>query len=174
LRLAVNLSAIQFTKGNLLEVVLCALVESGLGPDRLEFEITESALLEKPHEHLQTIRQLKNLGITMALDDFGTGYASAGYVTKFPFDRIKIDKSFTQGAADRRDCAAVIASVLALARGLDIAVTAEGVETERQFQMVRNSGVESAQGYLFGRPMPLPRLLQECFALSSGSSRRAS
>jgi diguanylate cyclase (GGDEF)-like protein len=166
MRVAVNLSAVQFNKGNLFDVVLCALVVSGLSPDRLELEITESALLEREAAHLQTIRQLKNLGITLALDDFGTGYSSASYVTRFPFDRIKIDKSFTQGAAERRDCAAVIASVLALARGLDIAVTAEGVETERQFQMLRNSGVECAQGYLFGRPQPLQHFIEENLALS--------
>jgi diguanylate cyclase (GGDEF)-like protein len=169
LRVAVNLSAVQFNKGNLFDVVLCALVVSGLSPDRLELEITESALLEKEAAHLQTIRQLKNLGITIALDDFGTGYSSASYVTRFPFDRIKIDKSFTQGAAERRDCAAVIASVLALARGLDIDVTAEGIETEKQFQMVRNAGVECAQGYLFGAPVPLSRFVNE----NLGLSRRA-
>jgi diguanylate cyclase (GGDEF)-like protein len=161
LRIAVNLSAVQFNKGNLFDVVLCALVVSGLSPDRLEFEITESALLDKEAAHLQTIRQLKNLGITIALDDFGTGYSSASYVTKFPIDRIKIDKSFTQGAAERRDCAAVISSVLALARGLDIAVTAEGIETEKQFQMVRNAGIECAQGYLFSIPVPLSRFIDE-------------
>jgi diguanylate cyclase (GGDEF)-like protein len=166
LRLAVNLSAVQFNKGNLFDVVLCALVVSGLSPDRLELEITESALLENEVSHLQTIRQLKNIGITIALDDFGTGYSSASYVTKFPFDRIKIDRSFTQGAAERRDCAAVIASALALARGLDIAVTAEGIETETQFQMARNAGIECAQGYLFGAPAPLSRFRDETFALS--------
>jgi EAL domain-containing protein (putative c-di-GMP-specific phosphodiesterase class I) len=169
-RLAVNLSAVQFNKGNLFEVVLCALVESGLSPDRLELEITESALLDRQAAHLQTIRQLKNLGITVALDDFGTGYSSASYLTKFPFDRIKIDKSFTQGATERRDCAAVIASVLALARGLDIAVTAEGVETERQFQFLRNAGVECAQGRLFGEPVPAPRFAAENFAMPNGGN----
>jgi diguanylate cyclase (GGDEF)-like protein len=176
MRVAVNLSAVQFNKGNLFDVVLCALVVSGLSPDRLELEITESAVLEREAAHLQTIRQLKNLGITIALDDFGIGYSSASSVTKFPFDRIKIDKSFTQGAAERQDCAAVIASVLALARGLDIAVTAEGVETERQFQMLRNSGVECAQGYLFGRPLPLQRFMDENLALSrqAGVERVAS
>ena len=161
IRISVNLSACQFNKGNLFDVVLCALVESGLHPERLELEITESALLDNQASHLQTIRQLKNLGITMALDDFGTGYSSASYLTNFPFDKIKIDKSFIQGAEQRRDCAAVIASVLALARGLEIAVTAEGVETEHQFQMLRNAGVEYAQGYLFARPVPLGRFMAE-------------
>jgi diguanylate cyclase (GGDEF)-like protein len=161
LRVSVNLSAFQFNKGNLFDVVLCALVESSLNPERLELEITESALLDNQASHLQTIRQLKNLGITMALDDFGTGYSSASYLTNFPFDKIKIDKSFIQGAEHRRDCAAVIASVLALARGLDMAVTAEGVETEHQFQMLRKAGVEYAQGYLFARPLPLARFMTE-------------
>jgi diguanylate cyclase (GGDEF)-like protein len=173
LKVAVNLSAVQFNKGNLFDVVVCALVETGLGPERLELEITESALLDKQAAHLQTVRQLKNLGISIALDDFGTGYSSASYVTKFPIDRIKIDKSFTQGSSDRRDCAAVIASILALARGLDIAITAEGVETEQQFQMLRNSGVECAQGYLFGRPVPLSVFLAENFS-RTGQARAAS
>jgi diguanylate cyclase (GGDEF)-like protein len=166
IKLAVNLSAVQFNKGNLFEVVLCALVESGLNAERLELEITESALLDRQAAHLQTIRQLKNLGVTVALDDFGTGYSSASYVTKFPFDRIKIERSFTQGAIERRDCAAVIASVLALARELDMSVTAEGVETERQFQMLRNAGIECAQGYLFGRPAPQKLFMEENFPLS--------
>ena len=161
LRISVNLSAFQFNKGNLFDVVLCALVESSLNPERLELEITESALLDNQATHLQTIRQLKNLGITLALDDFGTGYSSASYLTNFPFDKIKIDKSFIQGAQHRRDCAAVIASVLALARGLEMAVTAEGVETEHQFQMLRKSGVEYAQGFLFARPVPQARFMAE-------------
>jgi diguanylate cyclase (GGDEF)-like protein len=161
LRVSVNLSACQFNKGNLFDVVLCALVEAGLNPERLELEITESALLDNQASHLQTIRQLKNLGITMALDDFGTGYSSASYLTNFPFDKIKIDKSFIQGAEQRRDCAAVIASVLALSRGLEMAVTAEGVETEHQFQMLRKAGVEYAQGFLFARPVPQPRFMAE-------------
>ena len=161
LRISVNLSAFQFNKGNLFDVVLCALVESSLNPERLELEITESALLDNQASHLQTIRQLKNLGITLALDDFGTGYSSASYLTNFPFDKIKIDKSFIQGAEHRRDCAAVIASVLALARGLEMAVTAEGVETEHQFQMLRKSGVEYAQGFLFAPPVPQARFMAE-------------
>ena len=161
IRVSVNLSAFQFHKGNLFDVVLCALVESGLNPERLELEITESALLDNQASHLQTIRQLKNLGITLALDDFGTGYSSASYLTNFPFDKIKIDKSFIQGAEQRRDCAAVIASVLALARGLEMAVTAEGVETEHQFQMLRKAGVEYAQGFLFARPVPQARFMAE-------------
>ena len=137
IRIAVNISAVQFNKGNLFDVILCALVDSGLSPERLELEIADTALLEKNQaEHLLTIRQLKNLGVSIVLDNCGSGYSSASYLTVFPFDKIKIDKSFTQGFASRRDCAAVVASVLALARGLDIATTAKGVENSEQFEVV--------------------------------------
>jgi EAL domain-containing protein (putative c-di-GMP-specific phosphodiesterase class I) len=124
----------------------------------LELEITETVLLENEQEFLTTIRRLKNIGITIALDDFGTGYSSLSYLTKFPFDRIKIDRSFTQGMGIRSDCDAVISSVLTLARGLSISITAEGVETDEQFALLRNAGVDFLQGYLFGRPVPLGKL----------------
>jgi diguanylate cyclase (GGDEF)-like protein len=158
LKIAVNISAVQFKKGNLFDVILCTLVETGLAPERLELEITETSLLENQEAHLATIRQLKNLGISMALDDFGTGYSSVNYLTNFPFDKIKIDKSFTQGALNRRDCAAVVSSVLALARGLGTITTAEGIETEQQLEYMREAGVDLAQGYLIGRPVPISQL----------------
>ena len=103
-------------------------------------------------------RQLKNLGISIALDDFGTGYSSVNYLTVFPFDKIKIDKSFTQGVLNRRDCRAIVASTLALAQGLGTVTTAEGVETEEQFDYLRAAGVDLVQGYLFGRPVPIAQL----------------
>jgi len=158
IKVAINISAVQFRKGNLFDVVLCALVETGLPPERLELEITETSLLENQEAHLTTIRQLKNIGISMALDDFGTGYSSVSYLTNFPFDKIKIDKSFTQGVLNRRDCAAVVSSVLALAHGLGTVTTAEGVETEEQLEYMRNAGVDLVQGYLLGRPVPLSQL----------------
>ena len=157
-KLAINISAVQFKKGNLFEVILCALVESGLEPERLELEITETSLLENQEAHLATIRQLKNLGITLALDDFGTGYSSVTYLTNFPFDKIKIDRSFTCDVLERRDYAAVVSSVLALARGLDKLTTVEGIETEQQFEYMRQAGVDLAQGYLFSRPVPASEL----------------
>lgn len=157
-RLAVNISAIQFKKGNLFEVILRTLMETGLPPERLELEITETSLLENQEAHLTTIRQVKNLGISMALDDFGTGYSSVNYLANFPFDKIKIDKSFTQGVLNRRDCKAVVASTLALAQGLGTVTTAEGVETEEQLEYLRVAGVDLVQGYLFGRPVPLSQL----------------
>ncbi|WP_249165429.1 PAS-domain containing protein [Bradyrhizobium sp. AUGA SZCCT0431] len=155
IRIAVNISAAQFDKGNLFDVILCALVESGLSPDRLELEIADAALLErKQAAHLLTIRQLKNLGVSIVLDNCGAGYSAASYLTNFPFDKIKIDRPITQGIANRRDCAAVVASVLALARGLDIATAAKGVESREQFEALLALGVDFAQGYLFGRPVP--------------------
>jgi diguanylate cyclase (GGDEF)-like protein/PAS domain S-box-containing protein len=158
IRLAVNISAIQFQKGNLFEVILRTLLETGIAPERLELEITETSLLENQEAHLTTIRQVKNLGITVALDDFGTGYSSVNYLTNFPFDKIKIDKSFTQGVLNRRDCKAVVASTLALAQGLGTVTTAEGVETEEQLEYMRAAGVDLVQGYLFGRPVPIAQL----------------
>jgi EAL domain-containing protein (putative c-di-GMP-specific phosphodiesterase class I) len=158
IKVAINISAVQFKKGNLFDVILRTLLETGLAPDRLELEVTETALLENQEAHLTTIRQLKNLGISIALDDFGTGYSSVSYLTIFPFDKIKIDKSFTQGVFSRRDCRAIIASTLALAQGLGTMTTAEGVETEQQFEYMRDAGVDLVQGYLFGRPVPIAQL----------------
>ena len=154
-KVAVNISAIQFKKGNLFEIILATLVKTGLQPERLELEITETSLLENQEAHLTTIRQLKNLGLSIALDDFGTGFSSINYLTIFPFDKIKIDKSFTRGILSRADCKAVVASSLALAKGLGIITTVEGIETEDQLEYMRAAGVELAQGYLFGKPVPV-------------------
>jgi len=169
IKVAVNLSAVQFRKGNLIEVILCALVESGLNPRRLELEITESVLLDGDEDHMATIRQLKNLGVTFALDDFGTGYSSLSYLTRFPFDKVKIDKSFTQGYGKRAGCEAVVSSVIVLARGMNMVTTAEGVETEDQYRRLREAGVTLVQGYLFGRPV-LPSQLDFSTRQSSGTA----
>ncbi len=158
IKVAINLSSVQFRKGDLFDIILCALVDSGLPPERLEVEITESVLLENEASHRLVLQQLKNIGVSIVLDDFGTGYSSLGYLTAFPVDKIKIDKSFTHGLIDRAECAAVIASVLTLARGLDIATTAEGVETEEQYDMLRAAGVTLVQGYLFASPCPVSEL----------------
>jgi diguanylate cyclase (GGDEF)-like protein/PAS domain S-box-containing protein len=157
-KVAVNLSPVQFRKTNLPDIVMCALAQSGLPPKRLELEITETALIESAAECLPALRQFKNLGISIALDDFGTGYSSLSLLTIFPFDKIKIDKSFTQNMTKRADCAAIISAVLALAQNLDIATTAEGVETEDQYRLLRLAGVTSLQGYLFKRPCPISEI----------------
>jgi diguanylate cyclase (GGDEF)-like protein len=153
-KVAVNISAVQFAKSDLLDVVTRTLAETRLPPERLELEITETALLEKEAGVLATLQQLERLGIAISLDDFGTGYSSLRYLTTFPIDKIKIDKSFTQNITHRADCAAVVASVLALGSGLDVATVAEGVETKQQFDILRASGVNYVQGYLFGAPVP--------------------
>jgi diguanylate cyclase (GGDEF)-like protein len=155
IKVAINISAIQFKKGNLFELILQTLVKTGLQPERLELEITETSLLENQEAHLTTIRQLKNLGLSIALDDFGTGFSSMNYLTIFPFDKIKIDKSFTSGVLSRTDCQAVVAASLALAKGLGIVTTVEGIETEEQLAYMRSAGVELAQGYLFSKPVPI-------------------
>ena len=154
IKVAVNLSAVQFRKNNLVDVVMCALAQSGLPPERLELEITETALIESAIECLPALRQFKNLGIAVALDDFGTGYSSLSQLMMFPFDKIKVDKSFTQNLTKRTECAAIIAATLTLARSLDIATTAEGVETAEQYRLLRLAGVTSLQGYLFQPPCP--------------------
>jgi predicted signal transduction protein with EAL and GGDEF domain len=157
-KLAVNVSAVQFNNANLFDLVLCSLVESGLPPERLELEITETMLLKNEQACLLTVRQLKNLGIAIVLDDFGIGYSSASYLTRVPFDKVKIDRSFVHGFPGRRECAAIVQSVLALGRGLDMEVTAEGVETREQFEALRAAGVDLVQGNLLGRPVALEEL----------------
>jgi diguanylate cyclase (GGDEF)-like protein len=157
-RIAVNIAAAQLAKGNLFDVVLCALVDSGLSPERLELEFADTALMHGDQAaHLLAIRQLKNLGISIVLDNCGAGYSSASYLTSFPFDKIKIDRPIAQGVA-RRECAAVVASVIALARGLDVTTAAKGVERSDQFEALAAAGVDYVQGYLFGRPVPYAEL----------------
>jgi diguanylate cyclase (GGDEF)-like protein len=154
-KVAVNLSPVQFRKTNLSDVVMSALAQAGLPPERLELEITETALIESASECLPALHRFKNAGIAIALDDFGTGYSSLSQLTMFPFDRIKIDKSFTQNLTKRAECAAIISAALTLAQNLDIATTAEGVETNDQYQLLKLAGVTSLQGYLFKRPCPV-------------------
>jgi diguanylate cyclase (GGDEF)-like protein len=155
IKVAVNVSAVQFCKGELFNALLRMLATTGLRSDRIELEITETTHLESQEPHLAIMRKLKDIGISMVLDDFGTGYSSLNYLISFPFDKIKIDKSFIRGALDRSDCAAVIASTLALTQELGIMTTAEGVETEQQFEHMRKLGIDLVQGHLFGRPAPI-------------------
>ncbi len=157
-KVAVNLSTVQLRSANMLDNIICVLAETGLPPERLELEVTETALIEYGAESLAMLRKLKNLGITVALDDFGTGYSSLNQLTMFPFDKIKIDKLFTRNITNRPDCAAIISAVLALAEGLGIETTAEGVETPEQLQILRLAGVSSVQGYLIQRPCPASEL----------------
>jgi len=154
IKVAVNLSAVQFSKGDLVGTVSEVLVKSRLPPERLELEVTESVLLHKSEENIALLYALKNLGVSIVLDDFGTGYSSLSYLKMFPFDKLKIDKSFVAEISTRTDCAAIVCAVIGLGRSLNITTTAEGVETQEQFILLRAIGCDLVQGYLFGRPVP--------------------
>ncbi len=157
-RLAVNLSPVQFRSGNLLTCVTEALVESALCPSRLELEVTESVLLDNNPESLAVLHQLKASGVAIVLDDFGTGYSSLSYLRMFPFDKIKIDKSFVAEFSNRADCAAIVCAVTGLGRTLQLDTTGEGVETAEQFELLRAAGCTQVQGFLFNRPVPASEL----------------
>ena len=151
MRIAVNVSAVQIKSSTFARGVISALAFSGVPADRLELEITETVLMDESDTVLKTLRQLRDLGIRIALDDFGTGYSSLGYLRRFPVDKIKIDRSFI-GDIDNRDSAAIVRTVIGLGAQLGITVTAEGVETEAQLDMLRKAGCVEAQGYLIGMP----------------------
>ena len=159
IKVAVNLSPVQFGKGDLVGTVARALSESGFPPQRLELEITESVLLHNNEENISTLAALKSSGVSIVLDDFGTGYSSLSYLRVFPFDKIKIDRSFVKELSTRSDCAAIVCAITSLARTLNIATTAEGVETHDQYKLLRAAGCSLVQGYLFSRPVPPAELL---------------
>lgn len=159
-RLAVNLSPVQFRRSDVAETVAAKLALSGIDPARLEVEITESLLLENNRATAGALEALKALGVTIALDDFGTGYSSLAYLCKFPFDTIKIDRSFVQTLETEPGSAAIVRAVVGLGRDFSLKVIAEGVETEAQKRMLLSFGCDEGQGYLLGRPMPLEALLQ--------------
>ncbi len=158
-KLAVNLSPVQFSAPDLVEIVQCALVTSGVAAHRLELEITERLLLENNDHTLSTLRQLRELGVSIALDDFGTGYSALSYLRKFPLDTIKIDRSFVTDMAARSDQVAIIQAVLSIAQALGISVTVEGIETTVQRDFLKALGCENAQGYLFGKPAPFAQIV---------------
>lgn len=154
-RVAVNLSVAQFRSGCVRQSVISALGASGLSPNRLELEITESVLMQEGTEVPAVLGKLQDIGIDIALDDFGTGYSSLSYLTRMRFDKIKIDKHFISGAGQELDSAlAILRSVVALSQSLQIKTVVEGVETAEQLAMVKSEGCTEAQGFYVGRPMP--------------------
>jgi EAL domain-containing protein (putative c-di-GMP-specific phosphodiesterase class I) len=153
-RIAVNLSPVQFRTPGLVQVVVSAIAASGLAADRLELEITENALLQDSEETLSTLYQLRALGVRIAMDDFGTGYSSLSYLQSFPFDKIKIDRSFVKDITDGVGSLNIVRAVTAMAQGLGMITTAEGVETTEQLEIVRAEGCTEMQGFLFSRPLP--------------------
>jgi diguanylate cyclase (GGDEF)-like protein/PAS domain S-box-containing protein len=154
LRMSVNLSPRQFQQADLRDSILRVIEESGLSPAALELEITESTAMVNADRSIALLKELRALGVRIALDDFGTGHSSLNYLRRFPIDRVKIDREFVNEIEVRRSSRAIIAAVIAMAHGLDLQVTAEGVETEAQVAFLREHGCEEVQGYLFGRPAP--------------------
>lgn len=153
LTVAVNLSAPQFNKDRIVDVVASALADSGLRPNRLELEITESLLIEKPDEAIATLVRLKELGVSIAMDDFGTGYSSLSYLLKFPFDKIKIDKSFISAINKDKAACDVLRTIGSLGKSLNVRITAEGVETAEQVEFLRAISCDQLQGYFFAKPL---------------------
>jgi diguanylate cyclase (GGDEF)-like protein len=164
IKIAVNLSPAQFRSQDLAQVVTSALASSGVSPSRLELEITEEILLGHDRQNLEVLRRLRDLGIQIVMDDFGIGYSSLNYLRLFPFDRIKIDRSFVNDLSSGDDLSfAIVQAVTRLARALDIPSTAEGIETQEQLELVRAAGCTEFQGFLFSKPRPaaeISRLLQ--------------
>ena len=156
IKVAVNLSSVQFEKGDLYGAVAGAIAASGLAVDRLELEVTESVLLRDHPKTHDLLHRLRSLGIKILLDDFGTAYGALSYLRSFPFDKLKIDRSFVRdfGTPNERDCAAIVQSIAELAKRLRMTTVAEGVETAGQLAMVTNAGCEEVQGFYFSRPVP--------------------
>jgi diguanylate cyclase (GGDEF)-like protein/PAS domain S-box-containing protein len=158
IRVAVNLSAVQFASPALFLEVREALEKSGLRPDRLELEITESLLLDATDSVQAMLNALKALGVRIALDDFGIGYSSLSYLKKYKFDKIKVDRFFVEGIENSKESLAIIASMIRLGQELAIDLTIEGIETESQFQILSDLGCNEIQGYLISRPMPAAQI----------------
>ncbi len=186
LSLAVSLSPVQFASPNLVAAVTSALAASGLPARRLELEITESVLLEESEAVLATLHRLRGLGARIAMDDFGTGYSSLSYLRSFPFDKIKIDRSFVRGlssspgdgeqaaaaAAEAGECAAIVRAIAGLGASFGMATTAEGVETEEQLRRIRDEGCTEAQGFLVSRPVPAGEIDGLLAAVNGGGPAR--
>jgi EAL domain-containing protein (putative c-di-GMP-specific phosphodiesterase class I) len=160
-KVAVNLSPVQLANADLPKLVHQILLETGLPPRRLELELTESAIIADKTRTLHTLRQIKALGVAIAIDDFGTGYSSLDTLRSFPFDKIKLDRSFIGDIEQSPQAKAIIRAVLALGRSLEIPVLAEGVETQIQLSILKAEGCDEAQGYLLGRPQPVELMVLE-------------
>ena len=155
-----NLSARQFEQPNLVEVVSQILEETGLEASYLELEVTESFLMGDVQRSVNTLEQLRELGISLALDDFGTGYSSLNYLKRFPVTMLKIDRSFVQDVTSNPDSAAVTDAIIALAKSLRLNITAEGIETQEQLEYLQRRGCEEGQGFYFSRPVPADAIAQ--------------
>ena len=173
IRIAVNLSPVQFRSRGLVQAVVAALAHSGLAPQRLELEITESVLLAETESNLATLHQLRALGVRISMDDFGTGYSSLSYLRAFPFDKIKIDRTFVREIVDRPDCIAIVRAISGLGRSLGITTTAEGVETAEQLERLRIEGCTEVQGFLFSAARPAAELSELLVRFGEQASQAA-
>jgi EAL domain-containing protein (putative c-di-GMP-specific phosphodiesterase class I) len=169
LKIAVNLSPVQFRCAGLVHVITGALAASGLSPDRLELEITETTLLQDSEATLAMLYQLREMGVHIVMDDFGTGYSSLSYLQSYPFDKIKIDRSFVKDIAESVGSLNIVRAITALAKGLGMRVTAEGVETLEQRDALKDEGCSEMQGFLFSEP--LPASLMERFFVAKREDR---
>ena len=168
---SVNLSPLQFSKGNLVSTVMSALASSGLPASRLELEITESVLLEKSERNISVLNQLRHLGVRISMDDFGTGYSSIGYLRSFPFDKIKIDQSFVKDVLVDEGSLAIVRAIAGLGVSFGMTTTAEGVETEEQMRCLNLEGCIEVQGYLFSKPVPANEIVGLLESLADRRSR---
>ena len=172
LQVAVNVSAVQFRRGNLESLVRDVLEETGIEAARLELELTEGVLIEDAAHARAVLEALKSLGVRISLDDFGTGYSSLSYLEAFPLDRIKIDRSFVAGIGRTERSLAIVRAVIGLAHGLNLPVLAEGVETEEQLAALVREGCDEMQGYLIGRPRPIEHYREIVGGAGTGSAAR--
>ena len=173
-KIAVNLSPVQFRNRHLAADVAATLQRTGLPATRLELEVTESVMLQDDDSIMVILHEIKALGVQISMDDFGTGYSSLSSLRRFPFDKIKIDQSFIRNLDDSNDCLAIVRAVLGLGRSLGMRVVAEGVETEQQYALLHQEGCEQLQGYLFSRPEPINAVAGLIESIAQASVARAS
>jgi diguanylate cyclase (GGDEF)-like protein len=173
INVSVNVSPLQLTNKDLVNVVVGALASARIPATRLEIEITEAVFFEKTFANIFTLKQLHELGVRFVMDDFGTGYSSLGYLLIFPFSKIKIDRSFITGLSDKKESRAIVRAVANLARDLNMIVTAEGVETDQQLEQVRILGCTEMQGYLFSRPLPAAEIRRKFLSNRKNASHAA-
>jgi EAL domain-containing protein (putative c-di-GMP-specific phosphodiesterase class I) len=168
IKVAVNLSPIQFQRGSIVATVVSALAEAELPPDRLELEITESVLLDKTERNLRTLENLRELGVKISMDDFGTGYSSLSYLRNFPFDKIKIDQSFVRSLSQDGRSMTIVSAIAGLGQSFGITTVAEGVETEDQIECLTMKGCTELQGRYYSMPVPPNEILALIIKIANG------
>jgi EAL domain-containing protein (putative c-di-GMP-specific phosphodiesterase class I) len=156
---AVNISPVEFQRGNVVNAVIGALAASQLPPERLEIEITESVLLEKTTKSVTTLKRLRDIGVRISMDDFGTGFSSLSYLRSYPFDKIKVDRSFVRDLTKDDRSRTIVSAIAGLGMRFGMRTTAEGVETEEQLEWLRGEGCDEVQGQLFSMPVPAKDVL---------------